>query len=72
MAITVDSLTEKKLEELAKSLGRSELSILKDAVRHYADECKDMDDEMARLHDPHAHLIDHEEAKRVLSNGIMA
>ena len=67
MAITVDSLTEKKIEELAKTLGRSKLRVLKDAVRHYADECKDLDDAMGRLHDPHAHLIDHEEAKRVLN-----
>jgi predicted transcriptional regulator len=67
MAITVDSRTEKKLEELAKSLGRSKLSVLKDALRHYADECKNLDDARARFHDPHAHLIDHEEAKRVLN-----
>lgn len=67
MAITVDSLTEKRIEELAKTLGRSKLSVLKDAVRLYANECKDLDEAMTGLHDPHAHLIDHEEAKRVLN-----
>jgi predicted DNA-binding protein len=67
MAIAVDSSTEKKSEELATALGRSKLSALKEAVRHYADECKDLDEAMGRLKDPHAHLIDHEEAKRVLN-----
>ncbi len=67
MAITVDALTEKKIEELAKNLGRSKLSVLKAAVRHYADECKDLDEAMSRLHDIRAQLIDHEEAKRALN-----
>lgn len=67
MAITVDALTEKKIEELAKNLGRSKLSVLKAAVRHYSDECKDLDEAMSRLHDPRAQLIDHEEAKRALN-----
>lgn len=67
MTITVDALTEKKIEDLAKTLGRSKLSVLKSAVRHYADECKDLDEAMSRLQDPHARLIDHEEAKRALN-----
>jgi len=66
MAINVDSSTEKKIEELAKTLGRSKSSVLKEAVRHYAKECTDLDEAMRRLHDPHARLIDHEEAKRAL------
>lgn len=67
MAITVDALTEKSIEELAKSLGRSKLSVLKAAVRHYADECRGPDEAMSRPPDPHARLIDHEEAKRALN-----
>jgi len=67
MAMTLDSMTEKKLEELAKTLGRSKLRILKDALHHYADELKDLDAALERLNDPHAHLIDHEEAKRALN-----
>ena len=67
MAMTLDSMTEKKLEELAKTLGRSKQRILKDALQHYADELKDLDAAMVRLNDPHARLIDHEEAKRALN-----
>jgi predicted DNA-binding protein len=66
MTVTLDSITEKKLEDLAKALGRSKLRVLKDAVQYYADELKDLNSATERLNDPHAHLIDHEEAKRAL------
>jgi predicted DNA-binding protein len=67
MTVTSDSVTEKKLEELAKAIGRSKLRVLKDAVQYYAHELKDLDAAMERLNDPHAHLIDHGDSKRALN-----
>ena len=62
MAMTVVSVTEKKLKELAKTLGRSKMRILKDALQHYADELEDLEAAMDRFNDLHASLINHEEA----------
>jgi predicted DNA-binding protein len=66
-SVRLDAETEQKLEEIAKSLERSKGWIIREAIRHYADEVADYEIALERLTDPNAKLIDHDEVKRVLN-----
>ena len=61
-----DAETEKKLEEVAGSLDRSKGWVIREAIRHYAEEIADYEIALERLSDPNVKFIDHEEAKRAL------
>lgn len=66
LSVRLDAETEKKLEEVALNLDRSKDWVVKEAIRHYAEEVADYEIALERLTDPDAKLIDHEEAKRAL------
>jgi RHH-type rel operon transcriptional repressor/antitoxin RelB len=66
LSVRLDAETEKKLEEVALNLDRSKNWVVREAIRHYAEELADYEIALERLADPDAKLIDHEEAKRAL------
>jgi len=66
LSVRLDAETEKKLEEVARSLDRPKGWVIREAIRHYAEELADYDIALERLADPDAKLIDHEEAMRAL------
>ncbi len=66
LSVRLDAETEKKLEEVAISLDRSKGWVIREAIRHYAEEIADYEIALERLSDPEANIIDHEEAKRAL------
>lgn len=66
-SVTLHADTEQKLEETAKSLERSKGWIIREAVRHYADEVADYEIALKRLTGSDAKLMDHNEVKRVLN-----
>lgn len=66
LSVRLDAETEKKLEEVALNLDRSKDWVVREAIRHYAEEIADYEIALERLTDPDAKLIDHEEVKRAL------
>jgi len=54
-----------RLEELARATRRSKSSFIVEALRRYLDELEDLELALARLRDPDAEWLDHEEVRRL-------
>ena len=60
-----DPLAE-RLEALAKATRRSKSSFIIEAIELYLDEREDLEVALARLRDPRAEWVDHDEVRREL------
>lgn len=56
----------RRLEVLAKSTRRSKSSFIVEALEAYLDERDDLEVALARVREPQAEYVDHNEVKRVL------
>ena len=55
-----------RLERLAKSTKRSKSSFIVEALQLYLDERDDLETALARVREPQAEYLDHDEVKRAL------
>lgn len=56
----------RRLEKLAKSTKRSKSSFIVEALETYLDERDDLETALARVREPQAEYVDHDEVKRDL------
>ncbi|MGD1148045.1 MAG: ribbon-helix-helix domain-containing protein [Thermoanaerobaculaceae bacterium] len=69
MAVQTVRLPEaiaRRLEKLAKSTKRSKSSFIVEALQTYLDERDDLETALARVREPQAKYVDHDEVKRAL------
>jgi len=69
MAVQTVRLPEeiaRRLEKLAKSTKRSKSSFIVEALQTYLDERDDLETALARVREPQAEYVDHDEVKRAL------
>lgn len=69
MAVQTVRLPEeiaRRLEALAKSTKRSKSSFIVEALQTYLDEREDLETALARVREPQAEYLDHDEVKRAL------
>jgi RHH-type transcriptional regulator, rel operon repressor / antitoxin RelB len=56
----------RRLEKLAKTTKRSKSSFIVEALQNYLDERDDLETALARVREPQAEYLDHDEVKRAL------
>ena len=56
----------RRLHRLAKSTKRSKSSFIVEALQRYLDEREDLETALARVREPQAEYLDHDEVKREL------
>jgi predicted DNA-binding protein len=56
----------RRLDKLAKSTKRSKSSFIVEALQLYLDERDDLETALARIREPQAEYLDHDEVKRAL------
>ncbi len=55
-----------RLDRLAKATRRSKSSFIVEALERYLEERDDLETALARVREPHAEYLDHDEVKRAL------
>jgi predicted DNA-binding protein len=56
----------RRLEKLARTTKRSKSSFIVEALQTYLDEREDLETALARVREPQAEYVDHDEVKRAL------
>jgi len=64
--VRLPDLLAERLERLAKGTKRSKSSFVIEALEMYLDEREDLETALARVREPQAEYVDHDEVKRAL------
>jgi predicted DNA-binding protein len=65
-AVRLPDQIARRLEKLAEATKRSKSSFIVEALQRYLDERDDLETALARVREPQAEYLDHDEVKRAL------